>query len=216
MATTNGYTTLERVRAEVGAYDPTDTNADSRIEAAIEAASRQIDATLGYRLYQDSTEVTREFYAESSRCVDLYEQPGQTPKAGISTTTNLVVKTDDDGDGTFETTLTINTDFVLWPPNAGDETQVCWTELRTVNSAGFPVLSNGRPGVQVTAKFGWSAVPDWAEQACVIQAVQLYKASTAPFGISTFGDVGGGLRVRAGLNPLADSLVRDHARPAVG
>jgi hypothetical protein len=70
--------------------------------------------------------------------------------------------------------------------------------------------------VQVTAKFGWPAVPDNVEKACIIQAVQLFKAKDAAFGVASFGDMGGGLRVHAGLNPIARALVDQFARPAVG
>lgn len=216
MAVVNGYATLAQVRSELGPYAVSDTGDDGKIELSIEAASRQIDTALGFRLWQDAQVVTREFYAESPTCVDLYEQPGMTPKAGISTLDDLEVKIDDDADGVFETTLTIGIDFIVWPPNSDDETQVCFTELRAVDTVSFPRPSNGRPGVQIAAKFGWSTVPDWAEKACIIQAIQLFKSKDAAFGIATFGDVGGGLRVRAGLNPFADALVRSHARAAIG
>ncbi len=152
--------------------------------------------------------MAREFHADSATCVEIPE--------GISTTTGLIVKTDGAADGTFGTTLTISTDFLLLPSNAGDEVPARpWTEILHVNGT-FPRPSNGRPGVQVTAKFGWAAVPDWAEKACLIQAGQLFKAKDAAFGIASFGDMGGGLRVSRGLNPIADALVAPHALPSIG
>lgn len=203
---TNGYCTEAQVASVLGVTSQDDTQ---KITLAVEAASRQIDAKLGYRLWQDTSVATREFFADSPVCVYIPE--------GISTTTGLVVKIDEDADGTFETTLTISTDFIVLPSNAADETPVRpYTEIRLVENYYFPRPSNGRPGVQVTAKFGWPAVPDWAEQACIIQAVQLFKAKDAPFGIATFGDLGGGLRVGRGLNPIADALVDPHALPAIG
>lgn len=209
IAIQNGYCTLAQVRGELGNYAASDTSDDSKIELSIEAASRQIDQALGYRLWQDSTVVVREFFAESSSCVLVPE--------GISTTTGLVVKIDETADGTFGTTLTISTDFILLPTNAADEAPVRpYTEIRLVENYNFPRPTNGRPGVQVTAKFGWPAVPDWAEKACIVQAIQLFKSKDAAFGISQFGDTGGGMRVRAGLNPFAHALVDPHALPAVG
>jgi hypothetical protein len=209
MAIVNGYATLTQLRSALGTYATADTTDDAKIELAVEAASRQIDAKLGYRLWQDGTVKTREFYADSPSCCEIPD--------GISTTTGLIVKTDEDGDGTFETTLTISTDFILLPANAADDTPVRpYTEIRAVENYSFPRLSNGRPGVQVTAQFGWPAVPDWAEQACIIQAIQLFKAKDAPFGVVTFGDMGGGLRAGRGLNPFADALVDPHALPSVG
>ena len=209
MAIVNGYCTLAQVRSELGTYAVTDTTDDSKIELSVEAASRQIDAKLGYRLWQDVTVATREFYADSSRCVEIPE--------GISTTTGLIVKIDDAADGTFGTTLTIATDFILLPTNAADLLPVePFTEIRLVDNYTFPSPANGRPGVQITAKFGWPAVPDWAEKACIIQAIQLFKAKDAAFGIASFGDMGGGLRVGRGLNPIADALVSPHALPSIG
>jgi len=215
VAVTNGYATLAQARLAIGSYAVADTTDDPMIEMAVESASRDIDDELGFRLWQDSAVVVREFYAESPLCVDLYEQDDESMKAGISTTTGLIVKTDDDGDGTFETTLTINTDFILLPLNAGDNAPVePYTKIRLVGDYSFPRLSNGRPGVQVTAKFGWPAVPTWATQACLIQANHLFKSKDAPFGIATFGDMGGGLRVTSGLNPVAKGLLR--GRPSIG
>lgn len=208
MAVVNAYCTLAQVRAALGGpYQVADTSDDLRIELAIEAAARQIDSKLGYRLWQDGSVVAREFYADSPGCVWIPE--------GISTTTGLIVKIDADGDGTFETTLTISTDFILLPTNAGDDTPVRpYTEIRAVENYNFPLLSNGRPGVQVTAKFGWPAVPDWAEKANIIQAVTLFKADSAAFGIVTFGQEGA-MRADKGLNRFADALVDPHAMPSV-
>lgn len=209
MAVTNGYCTLAQVRAELGGvYAVADTSDDTMIELSIEAASRQIDGYCDRRFWQDSTVVAREYHAFSPLSVETDD---------ISTTTGLVVKIDDDGDGTFETTLTISTDFLVLPVNAGDEAPVRpYTEIILVDNYQFPRPSNGRPGVQVTAKFGWPAVPDNVEKACIIQAIQLFKAKDAAFGIATFGDVGGGLRVHAGLNPIAKALVEQFAKPSVG
>lgn len=208
MAITNGYATLAQVRNELGSYAVTDTVDDALIELSVEAASRQIDGYCDRKFWQDAALTTREFYADSPICCDTDD---------ISTTTGLIVKTDEDGDGTFETTLTISTDFILLPPNAADDTPVRpYTEIRLVGNYYFPRPSNGRPGVQVTAKFGWPAVPDNVEKACIIQAIQLFKAKDAPFGVATFGEMGGGLRVRTGLNPIAQALVEQFAKPSVG
>jgi hypothetical protein len=207
MAITNGYCSLAQVRSELGVASA-DTDQDSMIELAVEAASRQIDGHCGRRFWQDSTVKTREYHAENAYCVEVDD---------ISTATALVVKIDDDADGTFETTLTVSTDFILLPTNAADDTPVRpFTEIHTVDTYYFPRPSNGRPGVQVTAQFGWPAVPDNVEKACIVQAIQLFKAKDAAFGVATFGDLGGGLRVQAGLNPIAKALVAQYAHPAVG
>ena len=204
MAITNGYVTLADVINELGTNTLSDK--DTQIERAIEAASRQIDDYTGRRFWQDSTVQTREYFADDA--LELMSQPGAV--MDISTTTGLVVKLDDGDDGTFATTLTINTHFIVTPTNAGDDGDP-YTGIRLVDSLyRFPRSSSGRPGVQVTAKFGFASVPTAIEQACLIQSVLLYKATDAAMGGLSFGD-GAFMRVRGGLNPVAQSLVDRYA-----
>lgn len=171
MTITNGYTTLAAFKTSTTISDSTD---DADIEAAIEAASRQIDGLAARRFWQDATVVARTYFpSESARvwCDD------------ISTTTGLIVKVDQDDDGTFETTLTINTDFIVEPVNAAADYPVRpYESIRLLQSGSltvWPSLISGRPCVQVTAKFGWSAVPDAVERACVTQARNAWKSIDA-------------------------------------
>lgn len=208
MTVTNGYTDLQSVLAEVGI---TNANKDAQIEAAINAASRQIDDYTGRRFWQDTTVQTREFYADDYR--ELVSDAGQV--LDISTATGLVVKIDTNDDGTFGTTLTVGTHFVLLPTNAADESEP-FTGIRMVDSIyNFPRYTSGRPGVQITAKFGWASVPSPVAQACLIQSVLLFKATDAAMGGLSFGD-GSFMRVRGGLNPIAASLVERYAFARVG
>jgi hypothetical protein len=196
---TNAYCTLPQVKRTLGISDTLD---DDLIELNINAASRQIDGHCGRRFWQDGTVQDRQFWADDPSCLYVSGMDGD-----ISTVTGLVVKTDDDGDGTFETTLTIATDFILLPANAADRTPVWpYEEIRLVGNYSFPRLSNGRPGVQVTAKFGWPAVPDDVEEACIRQAAQLYEAKNAVLGAVALGETAG-MRVGRGMNPFAESLL---------
>ena len=165
-----------------------------------------VDGICGWRFWQDGSVVAREFYADDLYCCEI--------GPGISTTTGLIVKLDEDADGTFETTLTITTDFVLWPLNAADDVPVRpYTEIRLVDNYAFPLHATGRPGVQVTAKFGWAAVPDWAEKACLIQAGQLFKAKDAAFGYAGANEFGS---LRAKTNSIALSLLSPYQKPRYG
>lgn len=212
MAIVNGYCTLAQLRSELGNYASGDTSDDSKMEMSIEAAARAIDDHCGQRFWQDSSVVDRQFYADSPRC--CFVDTDQC--AGISTTTGLVVKIDEDGDGTFETTLTINTDFILLPLNAADEAPARpYTEIRLVDNYSFPILSNGRPGVQGSAKFGWAAVPDQAEKANMIVAADLFKSKDAPFGVVGSAEFGQ-LRITSGVARMAQMLLRNLQKPSVG
>ena len=84
------------------------TAQDDNIDNAIDSASRLIDKICGRRFNQDSVVNVKTFTPNNS----LYLE---TPD--ISTTTGLIVKLDDDDDGTYEKTLTINTDFIVEPTN---------------------------------------------------------------------------------------------------
>jgi hypothetical protein len=208
MTITNGYATLADVAAKMGIS--TAGTYDTAIEQAVEAASRQIDDYTGRRFWQDSTVQTREFYADDPS--ELRSVAGAV--MDISTTTGLVVKIDSDDNGTYATTLTVGTHFVVTPLNAADDGEP-FTGIRLVDSVyTFPMSSSGRPGVQVTAQFGWAAVPDPVVQACIVQSVLLFKAADAAMGGLSFGD-GSFMRVRGGLNPVASTLIERYAFPRI-
>lgn len=183
MAITNGYTTLNNQKTFLSITDSSD---DTLLENLIESASRSIDRIANRRFYADAAASARTYRAYS----DIY-----TFVDDISSTTGLIVQTDDDGDGTFETTLTINTDFLVEPFTAIAKGRPI-TQLTVVNTAvSFPIFpglfSNGlRPGVQVTAKWGWPSVPDDIEVATQILTADLYKRKDSPGGVLGLGDLG--------------------------
>lgn len=210
MAITNGYTTLDDIKAQMR-ITVSDYVDDARLELSVAAASRQIDAHCGRRFWQDSTVADRQFYADNSRICYVDD---------ISTATGLIVKIDDDDDGTFETTLTLTTNYILRPVNAADMVPVWpFSEIVLVDSNGavtFPVHGSGRPGVQITAKFGWPAVPDDVTKACLVQAGMLFKADDASLGAIQFADAGVALRMQNRLHPIAEALLEPYCKPRVG
>jgi hypothetical protein len=205
MAITNGYVALDDLARELSISD---SLSDTKLELAISAASRQIDAYCQRFFYQDSAVVDRTYYPDDYVSLEVDD---------ISTLTDLVVKVDNDNDGTFETTLTITTNFIVTPTNAADEYPVRpYTGLRLVDSgvSNFPIYASGRPSVQVTAKFGWPAIPEDVQKACLIQSAQLFKSSDALFGGLNFDT--GIFRVRDTLNPMAAALLERYAKPRIG
>jgi hypothetical protein len=205
MALTNCYAALDDLQRELNISD---SYSDIKLEAALSAASRQIDGYCGRFFYQDATVEVRTYHPDDYSMLEVDD---------ISTTTGLIVKVDNDDDGTFETTLTIATNFILTPTNA----EVSWpvqpyTGIRIVDSgvSSFPIHTSGRPSVQITAKFGWPAVPDDVFKACLIQAAQLYKSSDAVFGGLNFDT--GIFRVRGPINPMAEALLERYCKGRVG
>lgn len=206
---TNCYATLDAFKQTLS-LDPSDASDNARLEAALNAACRLIDDHCGRRFWQDAAVVDRTFYADTPYAIDVPD---------VSTLTGLVVKIDDNDDGTFETTLTIGTHYVCLPLNAEDETPARpYDAIRLVDSAyRFPRYASGRPGVQVTARYGWAAVPPSVALAACVQAAQLLKAGDAPFGIlqmSTFD--GAAVRIGSSLHPAAEQLLAGFQRPRVG
>lgn len=87
------------------------------------------------------------------------------------TTTGLVVKTDDDGDGVFETTWAA-ADYEVLPLNRKrDGEEWVYDEIRATGTRSFPVSSSRVGTVEVTAKWGWEIIPadvKWAT--CILGA----------------------------------------------
>ena len=209
MAITNGYCTLAELKPELR-IPTADTDDDSRLEVAIAAASRQIDAHCGRFFWRDASVHTREFYANDYRRCEVDD---------ISTTTGLIVQVDDDDDGVFETTLTLSTDFILRPLNAFDRHPVWpYDEIVLVDAinGNFPMSSSGRPGVRVTARFGWAEVPDDVKKATLVQSAMLFKSADAVFGVTEFANAGAAMRVGRTINPIAAALLEPYCKPRVG
>jgi hypothetical protein len=173
---------------------------DRALELAIESASRLIEQHCGRKFTADTAATARTFDpADGFRCqVD-----------DISTTSGLVIRTDENDDGTFET-LWSAADYVLEPLNGIVDAQPWpYTRIRAVDSLYFPVAT-ARPSVQVTARWGWpGGVPAPVEQAALIQAAMTYKSIDAPFGVAGFGEIGT-MRLTRRLHPTAEILVEPY------
>lgn len=183
MAITNGYATLPEIKSYLSISDSVD---DTLLESQVESASRSIDRIANRRFYADAAASARTYRVSSP--IVLYTDD-------ISSTTSLVVATDDDGDGVFENTLTLNTDYIMDPLTAAALGRPFTQVTMVSNTKTFPIFpglfQNGlRPGVQVTAKWGWPSVPDDINQACLILTADLYKRKDSPGGILGLGDLG--------------------------
>lgn len=205
------YCQPEEVQERLGIDDSQD---QAVVTAVCEAASRQIDGWCGRRFYQDTTVVVREFYAQTPYLCDLLDQPDEGPATEISTTTGLIVKTDTALDGTFATTLTISTDFILLPRNAAADSRG-FSEIVLADNYTFPKPANMRAGVQVTAKFGWPSIPADVTEACIVQAAQLFSNKDAVFGAVALGD-SSAMYLRSTLNVQAKALLAPYQKAVVG
>lgn len=188
-----------------------DTVDDNRLTLAADAATQIVQAYCDRHFVQQAAATARVFTALDPWMVEVDD---------ISTTTGLIIKTDEDGDGVFETTWSAS-DYQLEPLN-GKQVGQNWpyTRIRAIDAREWP-LEYGQAVVQVTARWGW-ANPDAAadylphpvEQAAQIQAISIFKSVDAPLGIAGFGDIGI-MRLRQAIHPVAAALLAPYRRDAV-
>jgi hypothetical protein len=149
---------------------------DTNLGIAIKAASSAIAAYCGRQFDQDATVQTRKYDCEFMDFAEVDD---------ISTTTGLIVKTLN-SDGSVNETLTINTDFFLAPYNAdaGDPPMPFTKIVMAMENSGKVLPTGHRQGLSVTAKFGFSAVPDAIFQAALIQSARFWQRKNSPMGFS--------------------------------
>jgi len=193
VAITNGYCTLAEVKSALRISDSTD---DTLLENAIEGASRRIDGYCGRFFYTQTATIT--LFAK-----DIYTLFLQNDLVSITT-----LKTDDDGDGSFENTWTLNTDYMLQPTNVALQSRP-YNRILAVGGKTFPIMIQPQlPGVQVNGVWGWSAVPDDVREACVLLAMRGFARYNAALGVVGFADMA--IQVRS-----IDPDVRDMLSPYV-
>lgn len=199
MALGDDYITLAELKDRL---DINDVEDDTVLNAAITAASRGVDHFCRRQFNKTTTASARTYYPSHSRLAIVHD---------FHTTTDLVVKTDTSDDGTFDTTWA-STEFQLEPLNGivdGVEGFPFW-KVRAVDSELFH--SAHRATVQVTAQWGWNAVPGSVKEATFIIAQDLAKLKDTAFGVGGFAEFG---RIRAKENPHAAMQLMPYRRNAV-
>lgn len=150
----NGYARLGTLKRDIAGVSGT-TDVDQSLATLTEEISREFDGETGRHFY--SVTDTRVYSGEGSARLYLGDDL-------LAVTT---LKLDLDGDGVYETTLTANTDYWLWPDNAGETKPYRAVEMNQNGSyATFPV---GRRNVQVVGVFGYCSETD----AVVISGTQV-------------------------------------------
>ena len=169
------YVALSTLKSALGITGSTD---DDFLNLAIDAAEQGIDDLCG-----------RVFTAAGSTSARTYRaSPYLAVTDDISTLTGLVVKTDTAADGTFDTTWA-STDYQVEPLNNITKGRSV-NNLRAIGSYTFPVYGDGQVSVEVTAKWGWPAVPDPVKQSALMLSSRLYGRKASPMGVIGVGDFG--------------------------
>ena len=205
MALGDTYATLDELKAYLSLTGQ--TAVDDQVNDALQSASREIERHCK-RQFNKTTVASARTYAP-----DNY---GLVRTDDFHTVTDLVVETDETGDGTFERTWT-SADYELYPLNGVVEGQPGWPfwKVRKSGSLWFPVCAftgHKRATVRVTAQWGWLEVPAPVKQACLILAAMAFKLKGAPLGVAGMGDFG---VVRVRNNRMAEDKLNDYCRDKV-
>lgn len=175
MSITNGYLTTSEAQAYTGRQT---ADASGVLDDVVTACSRMIDRYCGRHFY--TVTATRYFDADTPSLVKLGAYNDL-----VSVTT---LKSDDDGDGVYETTWT-TTNYQLLPVGATSRAPVAepYTAIRLLNSNDFDMYAtSGRTGlIEIAGSWGWpTAVPVEVKQACRILVAEVAKLQDAPFGMA--------------------------------
>jgi hypothetical protein len=192
MAITNGYCTLAEVKAALRLAN-SDTTEDALLENSIEAASRRIDGYCNTFFYQKQATI---------KLFTRFPYVCSIPDLALSA---ITLKTDDNGDGTFETTWTAS-DYYLDPVDTA-LTGLPFRKIVASGSRSFPLLYDpNRPAIELTGTFGYPAIPEDVREACVLLAMRGFARYNSALGIVGFADMA--ITVRA-----VDPDVRDYLMP---
>lgn len=188
------YASVDEVKS---AMNITDTQKDDRIEAVVRAVSSQVNQFCERVFTTDTTTSARVFVAMS---------PGLCEADDFHTTTGFAIATDTTGDGSYDEAW-VSGDWQLEPLNGIRYGESGWPydSLRAIDSRRFPCAGR-RATVEVTAQWGWAAVPAPVREATVIQTVSVLKGPDSPLGVAGFGDFGP-IRVKQALHPMAETLL---------
>jgi hypothetical protein len=195
------YATLDELKARVGGV--AGSSEDDALTNALMAASRGIDLWCKRRFYRDDVATARVFQPVSPRVAFVDD---------FWTTDGLIIATGE-GDDTFATTWT-SAERQLEPLNGIVDGVAGWPywRIRSRGGSTYSLGSTGDVTLQVTAKWGWAAVPANVSEACRIIAEEIYKLKDAPFGVAGFGDLG---VVRIRENPKVAAMLFRYQRDGV-
>jgi hypothetical protein len=203
------YATVAELRAFVRIDDAAD---DVAMAAALEAASRGIDHACdprpGHSRQFGRTDTTeaRYFTAEPRGYGPGVRGQWVAQVDDIATAVGLVVAHDPAGTGSYSPV----TGATLLPRNAVSHGRPCSAVLFAGSSLTTP--SPLLDAVQVTATWGWPAIPPTVHEAALLQASRLLARRDAPFGVAGSPETGTEVRLLAKLDPDVEIMIQSYVR----
>lgn len=198
MPVVNGYASLNDLKTALRIQDGVD---DSLLEIALESASRMVDEYT-MRNFYNAGSATRVFVPSDDDCVAI-DDAVSISSIAVSTLLNK----------TFDQVWTTD-DYQLEPLNGIADGLPGWpvTRIRAVGVWEFPYDSDDEIAtVQVTAVWGWSAVPIAVKQATIIQAMRIFKRLDSPLGVISSPDTGY-FRVSSRIDPDVAMLLNSYRK----
>ena len=177
MAITDAYATVSQYRSVVG---KTDTAQDGDIQTDLAAISRYLDGKMGRFFTRDVNAVARIYVPEDSGPTLWVDDLSAAPTS---------IRVDSESDGQYATTLT-TADYELLPLNAnkGSEPRP-YTRIRVTPWGDYSEFVEG-VRVEVTARYGWPAVPDAIHRATIhMTAILRLETPRATRRIAELGDI---------------------------
>lgn len=165
-----------------------DTVDDDQITLAITAASRAIDEHCNRQFGTVSAAAARYYTARWSRTYCDYV----VEIDDLQSMSQFAIAHDSDASGAYATAIT---GYTLLPRNAASLGEV-WTEIRLHNAG-----SSAEEAIQVTAKWGWTNVPDPVKQAALMQASRVFSRRESPYGVAGSPQTGSEVRLMAKVDP---------------
>lgn len=188
MAISDAYATRAQYRNVMGdnTVDTADPAQDTLLDEQLTAASRYMEGRLRRFFTLDASAVDRVFIVQKAgeRVGESYANVDADDKRMLhlpvdigNATVALTRDTDDDGSFADETAVP-TTNWELWPLNAAAGPEAWpWTSIRILNSSTISIWDPGER-IQVNAQFGWPAVPEAVQFAC-IKLVSLIRVEGA-------------------------------------
>lgn len=201
MAWAPDYTTVAALKAYVR-IPALDTQDDVQLALAVTAASRAIDNATNRQFGLVAAPEARYYTAEWQSCDNRYT----VEIDDVMIVTGASVVADSTGDGDFDLTVTA---YDFKPVNAASKGKP-YTQLWIDRTVSLPVRAVD--GLQVTARWGWSDVPDTIEQATLIQASRFFTRREAPFGVAGSPESGSEMRLLERVDPDVKVMVQPYYR----
>ncbi len=180
---------------------------DFELDRVASTASRMIDQYTN-RQFGGVTLASTRFYDSLRSGRGYFFEPFIAPIDDVMDTTDLVVRYASSPGGAYDVTLGLNVDFSMQPINA-EARNFPWTEIVFTTNAYPP---HGGREIEVTARWGWTYVPDSIVEATLLQASRLFARRNSPYGIAGSPEMGSEMRLLSRVDPDVAVALKKYKR----